>query len=451
MLILRTPQGRWQAEKEYVARCVLEWFLGIQSLTIEAGVDDCWNLGDGVNWIAFPNVFFPEKAPSIYLSREHINIWRGKASFVDCASYGVKNYPNPDIPLIFPNDKHQEAGGMGVGNLDIFGTIFFFLSRYEEYLSFDGDEIGRFSSEQSLATSFLQRPVVDEYLWLLADHLKKSFPNVVPVLSGYRLELSHDIDVPHSWLERNSWLLLRSMARGVLKERSLSQTLTRMRSYFDVRYDPAFCFDWMMKEAESRGLSSTFYLLTGGNHPYDLNYDLFSTPIRSLLEDIQARGHKIGLHGSIESAVCGELLRSERLRLESASKLLVTKGRQHFLRFCAPLSWQAMVTAGITEDSTLGYHDRAGFRCGTARSFQVFDVGIGKVIPLQEQPLICMEHSLLAQGYQGLSFDDAYDYARNLWEQVKKFGGNFTLLWHNHNLVTKSQKDLFRKMLDDAS
>lgn len=450
MLVLKTPAGGWQSEKQYVARCVLEEFLNIPSYTIEIGAEVEWVIGDGKNWISFPNLFFPEHVPSLYLTEAHLNLWSNQARCVKNEILKVLNYPNADIPLLFAKNLTLDNGANGIGEIDIFGSIFFFISRYEEFVKVGYDDIGRFSSSQSLAAKFVQRPVVDEYLWLLADHLRKLFPRVELGLSGYRLELSHDVDVPHSWLKRNGWLLMRSLARGLLKDVSPSQTLKRLRSYFDVRHDPIFCFDWMMDEAESRGITSTFYILAGGDHPYDLKYDLTSKSIQILLQAIKRRGHIVGVHGSIESAVNAKLLSAERRSLEQEIDQPVTKGRQHFLRFCAPLTWQTMAAAGISEDSTLGYHDRGGFRCGTSRSFPVFDVSTGKELPVREQPLICMEHSLLAEGYQGLNAEDAYSYAMGLSNQVKKFGGNFTLLWHNHNLVTSGQKSLFKNILNDA-
>jgi hypothetical protein len=450
LLVLKTPVGGWQLEKKYVARCVLEEFLNISSSIIEVGTENDWVLGDGEKWISFPNLFFPEHAPGSYLTEKHLDPWRNQARFVNSERLKVLNYPNADVPVLFAKKPTLDGEIDEVEGIDIFGSIFFFVTRYEEFVEAGADDIGRFSSGQSMTARFVQRPVVDEYLWLLADRVRKLFPELELGLSGYRLELSHDVDVPHSWLRRNGWVLLRSMARGLLKEVSPSQTWRRLRSYFDVRHDPIFCFDWMMDEAESRGLTSTFYILAGGDHPYDLKYDLKSEPIQILLQAIKRRGHNVGVHGSIESAVDDKLLAIERMRLENEIGIPVTRGRQHFLRFCAPLSWQAMAVAGISEDSTVGYHDSAGFRCGTSRSFPVFDVSAGKELPVREQPLICMEHSLLAEGYQGLRPEDAYDYAKGLWIQVKKFGGNFTLLWHNHNLVTDSQRELFKNILNDA-
>jgi peptidoglycan/xylan/chitin deacetylase (PgdA/CDA1 family) len=447
VFFLKTPQGSWQSEKQYVGHVVLSEFLGVDSPVIQQGDSDDWMLGDGVAWIRCPDLFFPHDCPSLYLTPKHLSRWQGRAYTVTPQELGILDYPNSDIPILFGDEQRVSS----LESLDIFGTIFFYLSRYEEYINPGRDELERFLPQQTLAPDFVTRPVVDEYLWLLRRRLMRQFPTLPLKGAGYRLRVSHDVDVPHSWLKHGVAPLSRAVLRALLKERSLPRSWNVLRSYFDPRYDPIFCFDWIMAQVEAEGLDSTFYVLTGGLHRYDLNYDLDSAPIASLLRSIFQRGHEIGLHGSIESAVDLALLKKERERLQSAVTLPVVKGRQHYLRFCANRSWQVMAAAGICEDSTLGYAEQAGFRCGTARTYPVFDVGLSEILPIKEQPLICMEHSLLATDYQALSSAEAFDHARKLWEQVKMFGGDFTLLWHNHNLVRDEQRELFRQILKAAS
>src|SRR5580693_8408721 len=61
---------------------------------------------------------------------------------------------------------------------DIFSAIFFMVTRYEEYLPFTPDSHGRFKATDSLAfkNSFLQIPVVDNWLNLFKIVLQKKFP-----------------------------------------------------------------------------------------------------------------------------------------------------------------------------------------------------------------------------------------------------------------------------------
>ena len=58
-----------------------------------------------------------------------------------------------------------------------------------------------------------------------------------------------------------------------------------------------------------------------------------------------------------------------------------------------------------------------------------------------------MENSLLDQSYLGLSHKDAFVYIEKLVKKIKIFGGNFTLLWHNHFLISDEQKKLYKQIL----
>ena len=60
---------------------------------------------------------------------------------------------------------------------DVFAASFYLISRYEEYLPFSADQHGRFEANQSLAfnNGFLQDPIVDQWIYELAQMLKNKF------------------------------------------------------------------------------------------------------------------------------------------------------------------------------------------------------------------------------------------------------------------------------------
>lgn len=64
--------------------------------------------------------------------------------------------------------------------LDIFGSAFFMLTRYEEVVKSVKDEHERFQARASLAyqEGFLERPIVNEYLEILWWSMKRLWPNL---------------------------------------------------------------------------------------------------------------------------------------------------------------------------------------------------------------------------------------------------------------------------------
>src|SRR5690606_33804702 len=131
--------------------------------------------------------------------------------------------------------------------------------------------------------------------------------------------------------------------------------------------------------------------------------------------------------------------------LEVATALDISQaawgGRQHYLRWEAPTTWQAWNDAGLTYDSTVGYADHAGFRAGTCFEYPTFNLVSRAAMTLIERPLIVMEGTLLGKQYMGLDYSAALEYGLKLRARCLQFGGAFTLLWHNSHFLTK--RDFF--------
>ena len=62
----------------------------------------------------------------------------------------------------------------------------------------------------------------------------------------------------------------------------------------------------------------------------------------------------------------------DKEKIENIIGQKLTFGRQHFLRFEVPTTWQIWEDANMEWDSTMGYADKKGFRCGTCYSYGVF-------------------------------------------------------------------------------
>ena len=107
----------------------------------------------------------------------------------------------------------------------------------------------------------------------------------------------------------------------------------------------------------------------------------------------------------------------------------MTTGRQHYLRFAAPHTWQVWDDAGMAWDSTLGYPEAEGFRCGICQDYPVFNFLTRKRLALREKPLIAMDVTLAL--YRQYTPETAIERLQYLQRQVERHGGEFVLLWHN--------------------
>jgi hypothetical protein len=166
-----------------------------------------------------------------------------------------------------------------------------------------------------------------------------------------------------------------------------------------------------------------------------------------LLERIDRRGHGIGFHPSYNAYNDAGLWKLEWDRLSALSPQAIVVGREHYLRFSPPATWQIWEDHGMRWDSTLGYADREGFRCGTCYDYPVFNVRTRKALKLRERPLIAMDATLV--GYRKLSPEAAAASLATLRGECQKYGGDFMLLWHNSNLSGEwlPYRDVYRDAL----
>lgn len=367
-----------------------------------------------------------------------------------------------DLPVLFGTANegawlHHDEGGAWLG-VDVFGTALFMVSRYEELVVEERDVYGRFPASASLAAreGFLDRPIVDELAEMLWACLRRLWPRLQRRPKQPRLLVSHDVDWPRS--PRDGLLtILRSTLGRALRARhdeaaaQLMAFAARVTGRHEL--DPYDTFDWLMDVSEELGLRSAFYFIAGRTAGrVDGEYDLDDPWVRRLLRRVAERGHEIGLHPSFESYRDSAQVRREFERLLHVARQLGIRqnewgGRQHFLRWEAPTTWRAWAEAGLTYDSSLGFADRVGFRSGTCHEHQVFDLRWRRPLPLRERPLVVMEATLLDRKYMGLGHEEAVQMTKELRATCERFGGDFTLLWHNSTLLTEVDRRAYQAII----
>ena len=98
-------------------------------------------------------------------------------------------------------------------------------------------------------------------------------------------------------------------------------------------------------------------------------YNIENPWIIELIRTIVNRGHEIGYHAGYDTYLDEELTKKEvhllRTILEKNNiKTTINGGRQHYLRWRTPDTFRNWEAAGMKYDSTLGFADMPGFRCG---------------------------------------------------------------------------------------
>lgn len=344
---------------------------------------------------------------------------------------------------------------------DILGLTYWMLARKEEVGNTKRDAHDRFPASASHAHKhgYLQRPIVDEWLNVLGQIIKWKWPLLALTPHSPSVRVSHDVDSPSRYGFRTLPALLRGMAGDVLRRRDFRGAAWAPWIRFNSRsrlhpMDPHNTFDWIMRTSETHGLKSAFYFICGRTNPrLDADYELSHPAICKLLSTIHARGHEIGLHASYDSYRNPEAVEKEiqHLRQVTAANGIVQTdwgGRMHYLRWTQPATLRVLERAGLNYDSTLGYADQPGFRCGTCFEYQAIDPVTNETLRLRIRPLIAMDVTVLEAPYLELGLTPS---ALALFEGLKqtcfRVGGVFELLWHNSTLTWPEQRLLFTRII----
>jgi len=358
----------------------------------------------------------------------------------------------PGEPLIAfdgpggPAAVSREKDGSIRMSADLIRTCFDLLSRREERETDRRDAYGRFSSADSLAhrRGFLRFPAVDAAADLLGSLLTGLFrAGRTPCLRTacwpggrpWALCLSHDVDWVKKWTLGGmaGYLLGRTPFPGSPKgswHRRLAAVLEDLRA----GRDPYDNIDQILGLESEHGVSSTFFFLPGvpdqrregrkilGGYPG--RFDLGRQADR-----IRQAGGEVELHGSFDSYDNSEQMARERERLRRRTGSVPRGIRQHFLRYRFPDTARCHQQAGLEYDSTLGFGDRPGYRCGTSFPHRTFDPSINGPLAMMEIPLVIMDGAL--EAVRGGTQEASRAAVEELLDQSERWGGVCTLLWHN--------------------
>ena len=426
MLTIETS-SRYAAEKEYCFHVLFREMLGADYRVV-------WNEQEQYR-ISLPNGahlliedhFFGKIEGESYLKEQYLPT---RISFFQ--------FEAQNLLLLYGRNVIQSVSASVLPEwhcgIDVFASTFFMLTRWEEYVKDTKDAHGRFPASASAAmqAGFLDRPVVNEWadlLYILLGKLgwKKARPE-----RTYQLSVSCDVDHPRLWW--NATDRIKTLGGSLLGRRNFQETRYWLSGKITQRQDPYDVFDEWLLLFREHNIQASFNFLgqrpSSSNCYYPVNHPFVQKTIVKLAE----AGHIIGFHPSYEAFDRGDLFESELDSLRRLSPVPVITGRQHYLRFAVPATWQVWETAGMEWDSTLGYSEMEGFRCGICHDFPVFDILQRKMLRLREKPLIAMDVTL-AQ-YRLLSPESALQRLLTLRQQVERHQGEFVLLWHNSSWNT---------------
>jgi len=329
----------------------------------------------------------------------------------------------PKLPLL------ELGAGVATIHADLIAGAFYLLSGWQEYFSDIRDRHGRFPYAASVQQQygFVARPVVNYYFDVLktaVEHVSGQVLRLRPWRAGapFAAFITHDIDNL-----RSAW---KAPAKTALKQGQLLKFGQHLFRHF-TRPDTWDNLEAVAATTAEYGAKSTFFILPASQPGTDgtpnADYEV-SNALLQRLEKLKELGCEISLHVSIGTAANALQLGEEIESLRHGTTGL----RFHYLRW-EPRQTPALVdSAGrFSYDSTLGFAEHFGFRNSYCRPFYPYNFQTGAAHDFLEIPLNVMDTTLHHPHYLQLRAEEILPALRPMLEEIKKFGGVATVLWHN--------------------
>lgn len=443
-MIIYIP-NKFIPERKYIIDIIFGEFLQIDyKIVVSEKFQDYEILLSGGKKLIIKDQFFKQFDDGLnYLTNKNIPV---KAQFVK-NQFLTEEY----VPIIFGDDELVVVRDKIVCGIDILASIFFMLTRWEEYTNKIRDKHNRFPAQESLAykNGFLGRPIVNEYIEMLWSMFLKLGIQEKRKERKFEMFLTHDVDDIQKY--KNTLSGYKEICGDFIKRLNPSLGFKNIKAKFLIRAglkkDPYDTFDYLMDVSEKAGLKSNFLLMGKGASKYDNSYNLGENFLKRIVFNIKERGHSIGLHATYNAYNDKEQFMKEKSDVENLCDMEIKTGRQHYLRFEAPVTWQVWEDNGMEWDSTLSYADKEGFRCGTCYEYSVFNFLTREKLNLKEKPLIVMDGSFIS--YQPeITPEEMVSKIQMLVDKCRKYNGTFVFLWHNSSFNTDQWRP-FGKVYED--
>ncbi|MBL0024735.1 MAG: hypothetical protein IPO98_06795 [Saprospiraceae bacterium] len=332
---------------------------------------------------------------SRFFINDDINVPSIKCLGVNYLGFSLKGFSNRDGADFIP--------------FDIFETIFFHISRYEEWACSESQldvHNTMKSSEQYLVKNGLHDvPLVD-----LLVHYFYSKIGLQPKNIQTSYTITHDIDVMSKY--PSFYKFIRGYGNIILYQKHKLKNLA-LHTYHYMLFilgicpDPYDTFDWLLIKDHPPIQDKVIYWLSGGTTKFEGFFNITDKKVKQIMQLAKSHGYEIGLHPSYDSFENDTTLINEKRILESISGHKIIHSRQHFLRYSIRITGKILEKANLETDSSLGFRDRIGFRCGTGFPYHLYDFEREKPFKFLELPLVVMDMAAMHEcGWNSLKWTE---------------------------------------------
>lgn len=282
---------------------------------------------------------------------------------------------------------------------DFFAASFYLMSRYEEYMPYVPDDLGRFKVEQSLAHNhnFLDLPLIDMWFECFVAAWTDFFE--LPPFTQQVSTTELVIEIPQLYAYKYK-TIFRSFFEGLYDFGRLrfAKIFDRLMVILRFREDPLIGLIEQMEAFRSTAVSFRFFALYAALGIHDKSLSVFSKKHQQELKSLSDYAPTAPL-ASFESTQKTQKLVQDISRFSGLIHRPIKAIRQHKLVLRFPDTYRTYASLGIKHDYSMQYPNVPGFRASTAHPFRFYDLGEEQQTPLTIHPICLSESHIRAQQY----------------------------------------------------
>lgn len=391
--------------------------------------------------------FIHYTAPLSYLKKDNIP-----------AEVGCLHALGQEIPMIYGEDRFIQDDRTTIIGLDLFASIFFMLSRWEEYALGREDSMLDLESGSYYQTDedelfcvrnqLTDKAFVHEYEHLLRELFNRSG---IPIEQKRRFSvlLTHDVDK----LSRESRHDIVNHFFQHIRRHQYKKSFKWLKKNLQIlffAFNRYQLFSKYLEVSSRHHLTDYFMFKTCEQGEEECTYEISSKTAKRIIHKLSKTSAKIGFHPSQNTFNNDEQFEKEYTRLVDACNVKPMIGRNHRLVHNSNtiLQWEGISSPVI---SNYGYQRRIGFRCGVICPFPIFKIFSREQSKVKELPFVIMETSVKRR-FKNL--DQAWPTITHIIDQGEKYHGIICLNWHVRAFTRKDFTErlrLYSKILNYIS
>lgn len=326
---------------------------------------------------------------------------------------------------------------------DIFSASFYMLSRYEEYLPYVKEEYGRYPAEESLAfkNRFLRKPVVDIWAYKFKKVLQGHFPEAK--LPERKYQVTNILSVTELYKYRKKGFM-RNFGGGMrdLFRLRFKFIYNRIKTLVRLQKDPYDIYRDLLQFSKQYRIDWRFMFQLSDYSIHNKNLGYNNLTYHAMIKSMGDYG-KIGLLLGYEALFDIQVLKKEKKRWEKIVNQDLERALVNDYCLNLPSLYNNYDILEITNDYSMGFVYRVGFRAGTCTPFLYYDLNLERISPLVLHPT-----AVNSKVFEISSFFEIKTAVEQILKDVKSVDGHMQMVFKNYDFAEGSQQEKIYQLLE---